>query len=106
MSYDVDLMIDTGGPEMVSVYSRNHTSNTSGMWRAAGCDIAEFHDKPASEFAAALAPAIEKLKATPEEFRQYEPANRWGTLDSTIEFLSDLLDACEKHPKTTVSVWR
>lgn len=106
MSYDVSLTIDTGAPEATVVYSRNHTSNTAQMWREAGCDIAAFDGMPAPEFAASLGPAIEKMKAEPDRFRAYEPGNGWGSFETTIEFLTELLIACGTHPKTTVEVSR
>lgn len=106
MSYDVDLEIDTGGPEPAWVWSRNHTSNTSRMWATAGCDLAEFDGKPASELAPVLGSAISVMEADPDRFRQMEPANRWGTYETTMEFLVAIYNACGEHPLTTVRVSR
>jgi hypothetical protein len=106
MSYDVYLEVDAGGPETVEAYWRNHTSNTAGMWRAAGVDIAECHGRPASQMAEGLAVAIEAIKADPEAYRQYEPGNGWGTVETTLSFLGDLLDACIRYPRATVRVSR
>jgi len=111
MSYDVDLMVATGArsdgsANSVSVFSRNHTSNTARMWRAAGCDIAEFHGKGAIEFGAALEKAIGEISTHPKQYREMEPDNRWGTVESTLEFLNDLLEACDRHNLATVAVDR
>jgi hypothetical protein len=106
MSYDVYLEVDAGGPETVEAYWRNHTSNTSGMWRKAGVDIAECDGVQASQMAEGLAVAVETIKADPESFREFEPGNGWGTVESTVSFLSDLLDACQRFPRAKVRVSR
>lgn len=106
MSYDVYLEIDTGGEESVGVFSRNHTSNTSNMWRKAGCDIAEFDGKPATVFEEALRPAIAEILANRHEYTEFEPSNGWGDIDSTVAFMTDLADACAIHAKTIVRVSR
>jgi hypothetical protein len=48
MSYDIWLEADLGGPEPLHLDSWNYTSNCAAMWRAAGADLSEFHDRPAS----------------------------------------------------------
>jgi hypothetical protein len=106
MSYDISLMADTGGPESVEVFDCNHTSNTAQMWRDAGCDLAEFHGKPASELTPVIDQAIEKMKGDPDHFKQYDAPNGWGDYHSTLAFLSDIAAACRSHPKTTVEVSR
>lgn len=106
MSYDVYLAIDTGGDEPVDVFDRNHTSNTSNMWRKAGCDIAEFDGKTAPVFEEALRPAIAEILANRHEYTEFEPSNGWGDIDSTVRFLTDLANACAAHPKTIVRVSR
>ncbi|KQO98387.1 hypothetical protein [Leifsonia sp. Leaf264] len=106
MSYDVTLVAENSEGLFEDLYWRNHTRNTSQMWRDAGCDIAEFHGKTAAEFAAALAPAIADIEARPEHHEQYVPDNKWGTVKTTLLFLHDLLDACNAHPDATVEVDR
>ena len=40
MSYDVWMEANLGGPSPYTIDPGiNHTSNTSGMWREAGCDL-------------------------------------------------------------------
>ncbi len=106
MSYDVHLEVDAGGPETVECYWRNHTSNTSRMWRDAGADIAEMYGKPAGECARALASAADRIETHPDLYSPMESPNGWGTRESTVLFLRDLADACERFPKATVRVSR
>jgi hypothetical protein len=106
MSYDVYLEVDAGGPEPVEAYWRNHTSNTSRMWREAGCDIAACGGHQAAQFAEGLAGAISAMEEEPEKYRQWEPENQWGTYETTLSFLRDLLDACRAYPRAVVRVSR
>ncbi len=96
MSYDVSF----------GDFWRNHTSNTSRMWRAAGCDIAAFHDKPAVLLGYAARCAAFRIRKDRDLYEQYEPANRWGTIDTTIEFLTDIAAAAGEYPDELVEVSR
>lgn len=106
MSYDVALLVDTGGEEPTEVTWRNHTSNTSRMWRQAGCDIADFDGKPATEFHAALTVAIQAISSDPLAYSDFEPENRWGTVTTTLAFLRQLQADCAAHPEAVVEVSR
>ena len=100
MSYDIYIH-DEDDEE---VFSRNHTSNTSQMWKEAGVNLQEFEGKPASELVDPLTAAILDIVLNKRWYRKYEPANGWGDVDSTIAFLSDVLDACEQTPNGTLRV--
>lgn len=106
MSYDVSLEVDAGGPDPVLAADFNHTSNTAGMWREAGCDIAAFDGKPATEFATALWTAITDMSARPGHYRQQDPPNGWGSSETCLEFLQNLHRACVAYPLATVRVCR
>lgn len=105
MSYDVYLEVtDKGVTE--DVFERNHTSNTARMWRAAGCDLAEYDGKPASELGPAIARAIAAIVTEPAKYQPMEPSNGWGTLRSTLHFLMAIWEACADWPDATVRVSR
>lgn len=106
MSYDIYLEVDTGGEEPVEVWWRNHTSNTASMWVAAGCDLALYHGKTATELAEAIEVAVANMKAEPGRYREYNSPNGWGTYSTTLLFLSEIHKACVENPKTTVRVSR
>jgi len=107
MSYDVYLELDDKTEtDNEFVWERNHTSNTARMWRTAGCDIAEFDGKPASELGPAAARAIAAIVTEPEKYRPMEPANGWGSVPSTVHFLTAIWEACAEHPEATVRVSR
>lgn len=106
MSYDVYLMIDTGGPEPYTFGDWNYTSNCAPMWREAGADLAEFHGKLAGECAPILEKAIDVMRREPERFKAMNPPNGWGDYDSVIDRLVYLVEMLEAHPKATVVVSR
>lgn len=114
MSYDVSLRLGpqepcpTCGHSAMSsgkeVFTINHTSNTSRMWKYAGCDLRAFHGKTAAELAPSLVLAIAIIKNDLEGYREYEPENKWGTVESTLGFLKHILVACVQHPNAVVVV--
>lgn len=107
MSYDVWLVIDTGGPEPAQVGRNwNYTTNCSPMWRAAGANLADFHDKTAAECEPVLRAAIAAMVTTPAIYRALDPENGWGSYDTLLPALVELADTMAAHPKATVVVSR
>lgn len=107
MSYDIDLEIDTGGPEPAAVgHSFNMTSNVGPMWRKAGADLAEFEGKNAGAMVPVLDAAIGRMQANPDEYRTLNPSNGWGSYEGCLEFLQELRAEFSAHPNATVRVWR
>jgi len=114
MSYDVSLYAGPqtpchacghsaleGGKELASF---NHTSNTAQMWREAGCDLAAFHGKLASELAPVLLQALVAIQDNSDYYRRHEPSNGWGTLKSTVQFLNRIYLTCLANPNAVVGV--
>ena len=104
MSYDVYLEIDTGAPDPVEVWWRNHTSNTARMWSDAGLDLNAFNGKSAVLLQFAAANALVEITSNLDKYRAMEPDNGWGTVESTIEFIDSIVDACALHWRATVRV--
>lgn len=38
------------------------------------------------------------------EYRRYEPSNKWGTVETTIEFLERILTYCKEYPTAVIEV--
>lgn len=108
MSYDVYLVPEeqAGLESALYLWERNHTSNTSPIWRAAGCDVAEFDGRRASELGPAAVRAVAAITADPDKYRPMEPENGWGTVASTVCFLAEIWQACSQWPEATVRVSR
>ncbi|MBF6619068.1 MAG: hypothetical protein ITG02_02415 [Patulibacter sp.] len=110
MSYDIDLVIDAGGPEPVQITDGlNYTSNCAGMWRKAMPEtdgLADMDGLDASAAAVRLRAGIAKMEQDPDAYRALNPANGWGDYESQLEMLRELLSQCEAAPRATVRVSR
>lgn len=107
MSYSISMRIDAGGPEPISLdLLWDYTSNCSPMWCEAGADLADFHEQPAGECAQKLRAAIESMERDPVKYRAMNPPNGWGSYETLIPKLRELLAAFERAPKAIVRVWR
>ncbi len=49
---------------------------------------------------------LRKLRAEPEMYQQYNPANGWGHYDGFVAFVEKYLAACVKYPFAAVEVSR
>jgi hypothetical protein len=108
MSYDIWLEIDTGGPEPATVAEvGNYTSNVSGMWAdALGRSLGDYHGAPCSEAAGSLLRGVERMKADPAHYEAMNPENGWGDYEGALKYLEQLYEACTRHPKATIAIWR
>jgi hypothetical protein len=109
MSYDVYLLEDpcpTCGHTKGYDFNWNYTSNCSGMWREAGVDLASFDGRQVSACVVELAVAIQTLEREPERFIAMNPANGWGSYESLVPALKQLLRAFEEHLTAKVEVSR
>jgi hypothetical protein len=107
VSYDIQLVIDTGGPEPAPIgHGWNYTANCAPMWRAAGIDFAAISGSTVYMVTPDLECAIETLKAAPERFRTMDPPNGWGSYDTLLPALEELLAEWKRHPMATVEVSR
>jgi hypothetical protein len=46
------------------------------------------------------------LKASPEQFKVYNPENGWGSYDNLIVFVETYLEACRDNPDAEIRVSR
>lgn len=53
-----------------------------------------------------LRDGLEKLRARPEHFEQFNPENGWGDYDGLVQFTERYLAACEEYPDADVRVSR
>lgn len=106
MSWDVSLVVDTGGPEPaeLSFLDANYTHNVQPMFALAGLDLGGLHGERAGEAAAKLTAAIAAMRQDPERFRAMNPPNGWGDYDGALAFLERIRTACLAHPLATVRV--
>lgn len=93
--------------EDYEVYSSNITHNLGKMAREAGIYDALWRpDENGIEIAyqliESLLTGLKRLKAEPEHFKQFNPANGWGDYDGLVRFTENYLEACQAYPTARV----
>lgn len=106
MSYNVWLEADLGGPEMTRITydSWNYTSNCAPMWRAAGLDLGECYGLDAGVVAESIGAALVVLRQDPAQFKAMNPVGGWGSYDTAVPALEELMAMCNSAPKAIVKV--
>jgi hypothetical protein len=94
-----------------TVYSRNITHNLGKMAAEAGLYVPLWRPETAGfrtarDLIEPLRRGLTLLKAEPEHYRRFAPANGWGTYESLVEFVEGYLAACEKYPAADLTVSR
>ena len=107
MSYDVSLEITDAKGDAHELFWRNYTSNLSDAWTEAGINICDWDGVHAGLALVELQLGIPKIEADVPGFKErHDPPNGWGGVESMLEFLSEIRDACERWPDATVRVSR
>lgn len=107
MSLDVNLR----AVREVSVYDANITHNLSRMADEAGiykhlwCPQ-EVEITSAQQLIEPLERGLALLRAEPEKFLPYNPANGWGSYETLVKFVEEYIAACKAHPDATVVAHR
>ena len=107
MGYRVSFSIDTGGEEPYFLeQSFGHTYNCVQMFREVlGKEgINSLDTMQAKDCILALENAIIYMEFFPEKFKPMEPPNGWGTYETALDFLREILVMAQAHPKTTIHV--
>src|SRR5262245_15711215 len=107
MSLDVYLIEN----KPVNVFEANITHNMIDMAKVA--DLYQCCWRPeemgitkAQQLIGPLRQGVERLKADPERFKQFNPSNGWGDYDGFLGWLENYLAACVEHPDADVDVSR
>ena len=107
MSYDIELVIDTGGARPAAVTEcQSPTYNLGPMFSLAlGGNIREvLHGRQAFDVIPLLDKATAAMRRAPAKFKKLNPANGWGSYEGALESLCWLLEACKEHPLATVQI--
>ncbi len=107
MGWSVWLDIDTGGANPAVIGdSSSCTFNVAPMfYKAFGGDGFRGLDGMSAALAdAGLSAAIAEMEATPQPYRDMNPANGWGSYDSALNFLHEVRNNCRRHPKATLRI--
>jgi hypothetical protein len=113
MSYDVSFRrnVENMEGELYLNESYNMTSNVNPMYHAAGLGLGDpdfwigyLDKKSTKEVAAILIPVYGWLVAHPDEMRELEPKNGWGSYETALQFLREIYDTCLDHPECFLEV--
>ena len=106
MSYDVSLVIDTGGPEPAEVLEvGNYTSNVVRMWQwALGVRLVDYDGVPCERAIAPLKDGVRRMEADPDFYRPLTRNPDWGDYEGALDFLKRIVEACEAHPKCRLRI--
>ena len=106
MSYDVRLVIDTGGRQPAAVTeTHSPTYNLGAMFaEALGRPLRSLTDKTAEECTPLLRKAIAAMEDEPARFKTLNPANGWGSYEGALQFLRSFQQDCANHPKARVEI--
>lgn len=108
MSYDISFKAKLQGVDQwvyVGPKWINHTSNTAAMIKeVCGSYPSMWNGMKCSELLPALTTGCKELRAYSQKYRQFEPENGWGTVETTLEFLDAIRKACEEYPTAVLEV--
>lgn len=108
MSYDISFKAKLEGADKwvyVGPEWINHTSNTSAMIKEVCSSYpSEWDDYRCSEILPIIETGCTILRSHSQQFRQFEDAKGWGTVESTLKFLDDIHKGCEEYPTAVLEV--
>ena len=102
MSYDVYLESAINPDD--EIYWGNYTSNVGHMWRAAGIDIRSYDGQLGNVVSPQLVAGITELAHNSETYSAMNPENGWGSYETGLVFLCEVLVACLQNPAAAVRV--
>ena len=107
MGLDVSLT----ATKPIEVFDYNITHNLTRMADEAGLYNVLWRPEEqgitkAAELIGPLRDGLDRLKASPEHFKQFNPPNGWGDYHGLVRFVEKYLKACIENPDAIVEVSR
>jgi len=92
--------------EITDVYSGNMTHNVTPMWKLAGIydDLYNSDGKKAKDVVKNLKKGLRIMKFGKRRFSKLNPENGWGSYESAVKYLKEIIDACELYPESDISI--
>lgn len=104
----LDFYLEETKPTVV--FRANITHNLNKMAREAGIykvlwyPEEELGLKKAKDVIPLLGAGLERLKANPEYYKQFNAENGWGVYENFVEFVEEVLEGCISHPEADIVV--
>jgi hypothetical protein len=102
---EIDELEDEKDSSILSSF--NVTHNLVPMAKKAGLYDILWHPEEkgilfANQLIEPLEKGIKKLKVNPNEFKQLNAANGWGTYEGFVKFCESVLSSCYKYPNSSI----
>lgn len=108
MTYDISFKAKLDGTEQwvyVGDDWINHTANTAAMIKeVCGSYPSDWNGKNGAELTPILESGTTELRCYSQKYRQFEPMNGWGSVESTLDFLDRILKNCKSYPTAVIEV--
>jgi len=108
MSYDVSFKAKLEGMDKwvyVGAKWINYTSNVSTLIKeVCGSYPSYWNGKRCADIYPVLKRGADLLTQCPQMYRQFEPANGWGSVEGTLEFLKNIISVCLEYPLAVIEV--
>lgn len=108
MSLDITLSLDGE-----CVYDANITHNLNKMAMGVSVKFYKALWRPdeigltvARELKLILVEGLMELLNQPDKYKQYNPENGWGNYEGLCDVVFHYIQACIRHPESTIKVWR
>ena len=84
----------------------NHTYNVYPMYlRAMGNGLTDLlNGKKCKDVIPILQKGIASMEDDPDTYKKMNPPNGWGTYETALEFLKEILNACETHKDYKIEI--
>ena len=108
-SMSLDFVIFEKGESTKRTYdlfSRNYTHNVTPMWKLANIydELYNSNGKQPEEVIEKLKKGLEDMQKHPEKYVPLNPLNGWGDYNGAIEFLEEVIKACENNPESEIYI--
>ena len=93
-------------PIITDVASANYTHNVTRMWKEAGVyDALYMSDgKQVKDIIDELNSGLSNMYANPEKYIAMNPTNGWGSYESALDWLKQLISNIESYPDGTICI--
>jgi hypothetical protein len=104
MYMSLDFSLEKTQP--TEVYSGNMTHNVSPMWDLAGIydDLYNSDGKKADDIVINLWNGYNKMVKNPKKFQKLNPENGWGSYETALTYLKEIIDACGEYPEAIIRI--
>ena len=98
MSYSITVT-----PHQPPIYDTDITINLRDMFAEGGLRLPELNGMDTRAARYVIKRCLVQMVNDPARFKRHNPANRWGNYETAVQFLQELLDACEYRGKVEVT---